>query len=115
VVNVAGPAALLVAKAFKLGERLETPKRLMAKDAGDVYRLLDATAVADMTKATVRLLGDDRSAATTRQALVYLRALFATPRSPGIDLATRALAGIIDEPTVAGFMTGYTRDLLGSA
>ena len=47
IVNVAGPAALLVAKAFKLGERLMTPERLIAKDAGDVYRLFDVTSVAD--------------------------------------------------------------------
>ena len=45
VVNVAGPAALLVAKAHKLGERLATPERLMPKDAGDIYRLFDATSV----------------------------------------------------------------------
>lgn len=112
VVNVAGPAALLVAKAYKLGERLETPERLMAKDAGDVYRLFDATAIVDMAEATVRLLGDDRSAATTRQALLYVRELFATPRSPGIGLATQALAGIMDEATLATVMTGYTRELI---
>ena len=111
-VNVAGSAALLVAKAYKLGERLETPERLVAKDAGDVYRLFDATAIADMAQATVRLLGDDRSAATTGKALLYLRELFVTPRSPGIGLATQALAGIVDEATVAGFMTSYTRELL---
>lgn len=112
VVKVAGPAALLVAKAYKLGERLETPERLMAKDSGDVYRLFDATAIADMAEATVRLLGDNRSAATTRQALLYVSELFATPRSPGIDLATRALAGIIDEATIATVMTGYIRELI---
>jgi hypothetical protein len=44
--NVAGPAALLIAKAHKLGERLETPHRLKAKDAGDIYRLVEATATA---------------------------------------------------------------------
>ena len=50
VVNVAEPAALLVAKTHKLGERL------MAKDAGDVYRLFDATATADMSVLLDRLL-----------------------------------------------------------
>jgi hypothetical protein len=112
VVNVAGPAALLVAKAYKLGERLEKPERLLAKDAGDVYRLFDATAVTDMAETTVRLLGDNRSAATTRQALLYLRELFATPRSPGIQLATQALAGVVDETSVATVMTGYARELI---
>jgi hypothetical protein len=39
VVEVAGPAALLVSRAFKLGERSSTPRRLLPKDAGDVFRL----------------------------------------------------------------------------
>ncbi len=41
VINVAGEAAMLVAKLHKLGDRLEKPERLDAKDAGDVYRLFD--------------------------------------------------------------------------
>lgn len=41
-VNVAGPAALLVAKAHKLGERLDHPARLNDKDAHDAYRILRA-------------------------------------------------------------------------
>ena len=44
VINVAGPAALLVAKLHKLGERVDTPDRLNDKDAHDIYRLLVATA-----------------------------------------------------------------------
>jgi Nucleotidyltransferase len=39
---VAGPAALLVAKLHKLGERQDTPARLIDKDAHDIYRLLVA-------------------------------------------------------------------------
>ena len=112
-VNVAGIAALLVAKIHKLGERLKTPKRLLAKDAGDVYRLFDATAVADMAQTTKLLLGDDRSAETTRRALGYVRELFATPRSPGIELAAQALAGVVDETSVTTVMTGYARELIG--
>jgi hypothetical protein len=38
-VKVAGYGALLVAKLHKLGDRLTTPARLQAKDAGDAYRL----------------------------------------------------------------------------
>jgi hypothetical protein len=37
--NVTGPAALLVAKLHKLGERQATPGRLVDKDAHDLYRL----------------------------------------------------------------------------
>lgn len=45
--RVAGPAALLVAKLHKLGERQETPDRLMDKDAYDIYRLLVAITTAN--------------------------------------------------------------------
>jgi len=65
-----------------------------------------------MAQTTKLLLGDDRSEATTRRALDYLRDLFATPRSPGIELASQALAGVVDETAVATVMTGYTRDLM---
>ena len=114
IVNVAGPAALLVAKAHKLGERLTTPERLMPKDAGDIYRLFDVTSLDDMTAATMRLRADERSSAATSTALGFLRQLFATPRSPGVDLAHKALAGIIDPATVTAALTGYTRDFLDS-
>ncbi len=111
-VRVAGPAALTVAKAHKLGERLDTPHRLQAKDAGDVYRLFDATSVADMAVTARRLLADERSASTVLKALDYLRQLFATPRSPGTQLATQALSTIIDESTATTFVTGYTQELI---
>ena len=111
-VNVAGPAALLVAKAHKLGERLETPQRLLGKDAGDVYRLFDADPVEDLATSLGLLMDDERSQATAEVALTYLRRLFATPRSPGVVLATQALDGIVDRATVEAFMCDSTRDLL---
>lgn len=111
-VNVAGPAALTIAKAHKLAERLDTPRRLLPKDAGDVYRLFEATSLDDMATMFARTLVDERSAETARQAITYLRQLFATPRSPGVALAVSALAGVIDEPTVVATITGYTTDLL---
>jgi len=62
VINVAGPAALLVAKAFKLGERLETPRRLLSKDAGDVFRLYEAKTVGEIIERLRRVADDERSA-----------------------------------------------------
>ena len=67
-----------------------------------------------MAAATKQLLGNDRSSTAANTALGFVRRLFATPRSPGIDLATRALAGIIDDATVAAVMTGYTQELIES-
>lgn len=114
LVNVAGPAALLVAKAHKLGERIATPERLMLKDAGDIYRLFDATSVKDMAAVTMLLLADERSSTATSTALGFVRQLFATPRSPGINLAIQALAGIIDPATVTTVLTGYASEFLES-
>jgi len=111
VVKVAGPAALAVAKAHKLGERLATPSRLIAKDAGDLYRLFETTALAWMAGTTARLLADRRSAAVTEQALDYLVRLFGTPGSPGVELATEALTDVADPLTVTAMIIGYTRDL----
>ena len=110
-VNVAGAAALVVAKAHKLGERLATPSRLLAKDADDLYRLFEATAVTQMATTTKRLLADERSSAATKQALDYLFQLFGTPRSPGVELATQALADVADASTVTSMVVGYVRDL----
>ncbi len=69
VINVAGPAALLVAKAFKLGERLETPPRLLAKDAGDVFRLYEAKTVGEIIERLRRVADDERSADVARQGI----------------------------------------------
>ena len=115
IVKVAGSAALVVAKTHKLGERLATPARLIAKDAGDLYRLFEATPMADMVAKTARLLGDDRSAGVTRQALDYLVQLFGTPRSPGVQLSTEALADVAEASTITKMIVGYTRDLVQAA
>ncbi|MGI8632163.1 MAG: hypothetical protein ACR2NA_06380 [Solirubrobacterales bacterium] len=111
MVNVAGFGALLVAKLHKLGDRLATPERLHAKDAGDVYRLFDAIAPDDLTTILQALLEDPRSTATTVKALAYLDQLFITPAAVGVRLAVEALRGILPESTVSAAMTAYAGEL----
>lgn len=55
-VEVAGPAALLVAKAHKIHDRLGSsrPGRVDDKDAADVYRLMQATSPIESAKPRVR-------------------------------------------------------------
>ncbi len=110
-VKVAGHGALLVAKLHKLGDRLATPARLQAKDAGDVYLLFDAIGAEQMAATLRALLGDERSAATTAKALMYLDALFTTPASPGVRLASGALRTLLPEETVSAVMTSYAAAL----
>jgi hypothetical protein len=110
-VNVAGYGALLVAKLHKLGDRLATPQRLLAKDAGDVYRLFDAIAPDDMAAILIGLLADERSRATTEKALTYFDELFATSSSVGVGLAVDALRALLPEATVTAAMLAYAMEL----
>jgi hypothetical protein len=58
---VARPTALLVAKLRKIGERENTPTRLVNKDAHDLYRILCAVSTDDLVAAFERLLRNDGS------------------------------------------------------
>lgn len=94
-----------VAKLHKLGDRLETPGRLAAKDAGDIYRLLSYATPEAMATNLRSLLRHPLSDEPTRTALTYAANLFRTPRSPGTDLAVNALQGVLPAPTVTAFLT----------
>jgi hypothetical protein len=111
VINVAGEAAMLVAKLHKLGDRLEKPNRLDAKDAGDVYRLFDVIAPDDMATRLARLLDDKRSAGATTKAIAYGDALFGATSGTGVQLGVEALRTTIPGPTVAAVLTGYWQAL----
>lgn len=117
-VNVAGYAALLVAKLHKLGDRLATPRRLHAKDAGDIYRLFDAISPTEMAITLRALLNDERSTATTIKALAYLDQLFVAAASTGTRLASEALRTVLPADTVSAAMTVYAaevRRILGTS
>ena len=91
-VEVAGPAALLVAK---LGERQDSSQRLEDKDAHDVYRLFVAVPTDLLAEATHRLLADPLAGDVTEQAMTYLREMFAAgPSALGSAMAGRAEVGV---------------------
>lgn len=113
IVNVAGPAALLVAKLHKLGERTGQPSRLNDKDAHDSYRLLVAITTFDLAAAIRRLLGPDISRDVTLAALDCLDELFARgPESLGSVMAGRAEEGVGRPDTVAAAVSVLAQDLL---
>lgn len=88
-IRVAGPAALLVAKAFKIAEREE--RRRVDKDALDVYRLLRATSTEDLGGRIARLLDEDRCRNSVVMAMEHLSTLFGTATSPGSTMAGRVI------------------------
>ncbi len=101
-IKVATPAALMVAKLHKLGERHESkPARLDDKDAHDLYRLLVAIPTRDLVESLDKLRGDELSAEVTARALEYLKVLFADgPEAPGSQMAGRA-EGLAGDPVLA--------------
>lgn len=114
VINVAGSAALLVTKLHKLGERVDTPRRLNDKDAHDIYRLLVATETPDLAETMQRLRADEISQAATTQALGYLEQLFARADALGATMAGRAEEGVGQPDTVSGSVSFLAKDLLSA-
>jgi hypothetical protein len=112
--RVAGPAALLVAKLHKLGERRETPDRLVDKDAYDVYRLLVAVPTQDLSAALVRLLADGLAADVSRAALDFLADMFGNADAVGSLMAGRAEELVGDPAVVAAACAALAGDLLAA-
>jgi predicted nucleotidyltransferase len=112
-VNVASPAALLVAKLHKLGDRQKSSGRLNDKDAHDIYRLLVAVATEDLAIALRRLRADELAGIATGTALDLLADLFAQGSSSiGSQMAGRAEEGIGDPEVVSASVTALASDLL---
>jgi len=109
----AGPAALLVAKLHKLGERDQRdPTRLIDKDAHDVYRLLVAVDTENLAGMLKMLLSSNLAAPPTQVALAYFNELFVGgPDAPGPQMAGRAEALLGDPATVAQSVAALASDL----
>ena len=108
---MAGPAALLVAKLHKLGERVGTP-RIEPKDALDVLRLLRGTEAVALANRLVWLEGHPVAGAATLNALGYLDAVFVRPDSPGADLAARASAPMESADVIRASIGVLVRELV---
>ena len=116
-VEVAGLAALLVAKAHKINDRVQggRPDRLSDKDAADVYRIMQTSRPADIAETIAGLLTDQRSADVTRQALELMDALFGRKAGEGVAMARRALQLAVDPDQVATLCVAFTERILGNA
>jgi hypothetical protein len=110
--EVASPAALLVAKLHKIGERRTTPTRLVDKDAHDVYRLLLAVTTDELSTALSRLACDAFAGTVTQRAVQYLGELFGQPNATGSTMAGRAEDGIGDPEVVSASVSLLANDLL---
>lgn len=114
-IEVAGPAALLVAKLHKLWERRTTPGRLLDKDAHDVYRLLVAIETDTLASALGALRGSELAGSVTDEAIGYLEQLFTPgPEALGAVMAGRAEELIGSAPVVSAAVATLAADLVAA-
>ena len=111
-VAVAGPAALIVAKLYKISERVDAPGRSEDKDALDVLRLLRVVSTKVLADGVHTLLNEETSVGVTEEALAFLRDLFSEPSRLGCQMAARAAAPLEPEDTIAASCAFLTQDLL---
>ncbi|NLE98243.1 MAG: hypothetical protein GX596_09710, partial [Propionibacterium sp.] len=112
-VRVAGPAALLTAKAIKLAERLvqadNQPDRLKEKDALDAFRLLQAVETHVLAAGFASHHGDKHASAVTKEAIEVFRAHASSPDGRIARLAAAAAQG---DPTIAPSFAALVTTLL---
>jgi hypothetical protein len=116
-VQVAGPAALLVAKLHKLHDRAEPGQRrdrLRDKDAADVYRLMQNFNARLIGTTIVGLRDHPLAGPATVEAIGYLEDLFIAPRSQGTLMAIEALRTALPATTISALATAWTRAILSS-
>ncbi|BEP14441.1 hypothetical protein acdb102_27520 [Acidothermaceae bacterium B102] len=113
LLRVAGVASLLIAKAYKIQDRIDEPApgRQADKDAGDVLRLM-ATSDPDDVAARLRdLVSDELVGESVSLGLRKLRPLFVAARSVGTNMAVDSLRGSLDEATVRALAPAYVARL----
>ncbi|MFJ4633603.1 hypothetical protein [Streptomyces sp. NPDC088847] len=114
---VAGPAALFIAKAYKLDDRIsqaekqERNDRLSNKDAGDVYRIMTVVEAEEVAQTLRTLRNDSRVGSVVIRGMELLKNLFGGANTPGTELAVRALAGDVPETRIRTLAPFYISNL----
>ncbi len=108
-VKVAGVAALLTAKAYKIHDRLADPRpaRLTHKDAGDVVRLMMTSDAEEVAETFAMLFRHDDVSEPARQGLIYLRSQFQAEQTPGTRMAIRALEGAMSASLIEALCRAF--------
>ena len=116
ILKVAGPAALLVAKVHKIGERLEDTaghrQEQLPKDAFDIYRLLRAIDTAELVEEFRRLRSHEISSGVTSEALTLFQDLFGSRSGMGTGLLVRAVGPLEDPAFIIESSVALSQDLL---
>lgn len=111
--RVANPAALIVAKTVKIAERhndaIRQPDRLKAKDALDMFRLLQAIDTNQLATGLRSHRSEPQAARVSAQAQSYIQKHSTTPTSRLPLLAADAAFG---DPSIAPAFAALARQLI---
>ena len=114
--KVAGPAALLVSKVHKIGERLEDSdvrrQEQLPKDAFDIYRLLRAFDTAELASEFGLLQSHEISSRVTSGALSTFGSLFGSRSDMGTRLLVRSVGALEDPAFIIESSVALSQDLL---
>ena len=112
-VRVAGPSALLVAKAHKIDERHGTGRQ-SDKDALDVLRLLRGIGTPELAGRWQKLLADARSEEAASSGRTLLETQFAKRGGVGVEMAVRSAGLLADPEEIAASCVALAQDLLAA-
>ena len=114
VMNVAGPAALLVAKVHKLIDRIgaDDNRRINSKDAFDVFRLLQAVEIVELIADLNILATAEISAEVTDEAMASFHGLFGTSNAVGTQLVADHVAGIENTDVIVASSVALSEALI---
>lgn len=111
--RVAGLPALLIAKSYKIFDRIEAgvEDRTYDKDASDVIRIMQSLAPAPMAAALAQLRGNSAAGASTELGIAHFEALFGRRNGEGIAMAIRALQQAMPDDRVRAICLAYAGEL----
>lgn len=114
-IAVAGPVALLIAKAYKLHDRLKNearrPDRVDEKDAGDAYRIMRIADRQECVEVARRLIDHPELGRACSVGLQRLIDLFEASGSQGTVLAASHFRGAVPEEFVTEVCTSFVTEL----
>jgi hypothetical protein len=115
--RVAGLPALLIAKSYKIFDRIEAgiEDRTYDKDASDVVRIMQAMAPAAMGASLEGLRANPAAGASTALGIAHFEGLFGRRNGEGIAMATRALRRAMPEERVRAICLAYAGELRESS
>lgn len=111
--RVAGLPALLIAKAYKIHDRIAEgiEDRTYDKDASDVVRIMQSLAPGPMAAALAALRSDPIAGDASELGLTYFEELFGRRNGAGIAMAVEALRIALPEDRVRAICLAYAEQL----